>query len=35
MQDPAKRGPGMLITLGATFALMVISAVGVARAFMA
>ena len=35
MQDPAKRGAGMLITLAATLALMAISAIGVAQGFMA
>ncbi|MEN3952758.1 MAPEG family protein [Iodidimonas sp. SYSU 1G8] len=34
-RDPAKRGAGMLITLGATLALMAITVVGVARGFMA
>lgn len=34
MKDPAKRGPGMLLTVGATFALVVASLVGIARAFL-
>ena len=34
MKDPAKRGPGMLLTVGATFSLVVVSLVGIVRAYL-
>ncbi len=35
MKDPTKRGPGMLITLSATLALVIVTIVGIVRGFLA
>jgi uncharacterized membrane protein YecN with MAPEG domain len=35
MKDPARRGPGMLVTLSATLVLVVVTLVGVVRGFIA
>ncbi len=35
MKNPTKRGPGMLITLSATLALVIVTIVGIVRGFLA